>query len=160
MSAFGRIIVFALCLLQTGVGLAATDVFPLRADQVPAILGAYSGKPLVVEIWSLDCSYCRENLGRIAQWRKDYPDLEVIMVCIDAIADADQLSAVLARMNAEGIPQYVNAEPIPEKLQAALDPDWHGETPRTLFINGKGKRSAISGLLHEDSFARMLGERP
>jgi hypothetical protein len=45
------------------------------------------------------------------------------------------------------VAQYVNAEAMPERLRAALDPGWQGETPRTLFIGPDGARRASSGLL-------------
>ncbi|CAH0441659.1 hypothetical protein LMG9673_02462 [Ralstonia pseudosolanacearum] len=39
---------------------------PLHAGDVPALLRTPRPRPLIVELWALDCSYCRENIARIA----------------------------------------------------------------------------------------------
>ncbi|GAU02528.1 signal peptide protein [Burkholderia stabilis] len=46
--------------------------------------------------------------------------------------------------------QYANAEPMPERLRAALDAGWRGDMPRTVWIGRDGAREARSGLLTAD----------
>lgn len=46
--------------------------------------------------------------------------------------------------------QCANAEPIPQRLRVALDAQWRGEMPRTLWIGRDGVREACSGLLTAD----------
>jgi thiol-disulfide isomerase/thioredoxin len=127
----------------------AVDLKPLRALDVDAVLAASQGRPQIVEIWSLDCSYCRENTARIVEWQKKHRDVRLTMIAMDPIDDnAAVLSQVLATLPLP--PQtalYANAEAIPEKLRRALDPHWHGEMPRTLLIDAHGARQASSGLL-------------
>jgi hypothetical protein len=127
----------------------AVDLKPLRAPDVEAVLAASQGKAQIVEIWSLDCSYCRENTARIVEWQKKHRDVRLTMIAMDPIDDnAAVLSQVLATLPLP--PQtalYANAEAIPEKLRRALDPHWHGEMPRTLLIDARGARQASSGLL-------------
>ena len=127
----------------------AADIKPLRASDVEAVLTASQGKPQIVEIWSLDCSYCRENTARIAEWQKTHRDVRLTMIAMDPIDDnAAALSQVLASLPLP--PQtalYANAEAMPEKLRRALDPNWRGEMPRTLLIDARGARQASSGLL-------------
>lgn len=48
------------------------------------------------------------------------------------------------------VAQYANAEPMPERLSAALDAGWRGEMPRTVWIGRDGAREARSGLLTAD----------
>jgi len=127
----------------------AADLKSLYASDVEAVLAASQGKPQIVEIWSLDCSYCRENTARIAEWQKKHRDVGLTMIAMDPIDDnAAALSQVLASLPLP--PQtalYANAEPMPEKLRRALDANWHGEMPRTLLIDAHGARQASSGLL-------------
>jgi DNA polymerase III psi subunit len=127
----------------------AGELKPLRASDVAAVLAASPGKPQIVEIWSLDCSYCRENTARIVEWQKKHRDVRLTMIAMDSIDDnAAALSQVLATLPLP--PQtvlYANAEAIPEKLRRALDPSWRGEMPRTLLIDAHGARQASSGLL-------------
>jgi hypothetical protein len=127
----------------------AGELKPLRASDVAAVLAASPGKPQIVEIWSLDCSYCRENTAQIVEWQKTHRDVRLTMIAMDPIDDnAAALSQVLATLQMPPhTALYANAEPIPEKLRRALDPNWHGEMPRTLLIDARGGRQASSGLL-------------
>lgn len=127
----------------------AVDLKPLRAPDVEAVLAASQGKPQIVEIWSLDCSYCRENTARIVEWQKQHRDVRLTMIAMDPIDDnAAALSQVLASLALPpGTAFYANAEAIPEKLRRALDPNWRGEMPRTLLIDAHGMRQASSGML-------------
>ncbi|WP_112188289.1 redoxin domain-containing protein [Ralstonia sp. GX3-BWBA] len=127
---------------------------PLRARDVPALLQTPHARPLIVEIWSLECSYCRENIARIAQWRRTAKqDVDVVMVSMDGPDQAEMLNRALAPLARDGkigitrVPQYANAEDMPERLRAALDPGWQGEMPRTIILRPDGKRHASSGLL-------------
>lgn len=127
---------------------------PLHARDVPALLQTPHARPLIVEIWSLDCSYCRENIARIAQWRRSArQNVDVVMVAMDGPEQAEMLNRALAPLARDGkigvarMPQYANAEAMPERLRAALDPDWQGEMPRTIILRPDGKRHASSGLL-------------
>ncbi|MEM5345127.1 TlpA family protein disulfide reductase [Paraburkholderia azotifigens] len=133
----------------TALTAHAGDLKPLRAAEVEAVLSASQGKPQIVEIWSLDCSYCRENTARVAEWQKKHRDVRLTMIAMDPIDDnAAALSQVLASLPLP--PQtalYANVEAMPEKLRRALDANWHGEMPRTLLIDGHGARQASSGLL-------------
>lgn len=52
--------------------------------------------------------------------------------------------------NRPQVAQYANAEPMPERLRAALDAGWRGEMPRTVWIGRDGAREARSGLLTAD----------
>ena len=127
---------------------------PLHARDVPVLLQTPRVRPLVVEIWSLECSYCRENIARIAQWRRTAKqDVDVVMVSMDGLDQAEMLNRALAPLARDGkigiarVPQYANAEDMPERLRAALDPGWQGEMPRTIILRPDGKRHASSGLL-------------
>lgn len=127
---------------------------PLLARDVPAVVQAPRARPLIVEIWSLDCGYCRENIARIAQWRRSTrQQVDVVMVAMDGPEQADMLNRALAplardkRVGLARVPQYANAEAMPERMRAALDPGWQGEMPRTLILRADGTRHASSGLL-------------
>jgi thiol-disulfide isomerase/thioredoxin len=131
---------------------AAANLQPLVAADVGRVLAAETGKAQIVEIWSLDCSYCRENVARITQWQQKHRDVRVTMIAMDALDDnAEALTQALATMQLPPqVAQYANAEAIPEKLRRALDSNWHGELPRTVLIDARGTRQSHSGLLAPD----------
>ncbi|AGH87272.1 MULTISPECIES: hypothetical protein [Ralstonia solanacearum species complex] len=127
---------------------------PLHAGDVQAMLRTPRPRPLIVELWALDCSYCRENIARIAEWRRaGRRRVDVVMVAMDGPEQAAMLNRALAplvrdaRIGLAHVPQYANAEAMPERLRAAFDPEWQGELPRTLILRTDGRRHASSGLL-------------
>ncbi|CAB3766388.1 TlpA family protein disulfide reductase [Paraburkholderia solisilvae] len=128
---------------------AAADLQPLVAADVGRVFASRQGETQIVEIWSLDCSYCRENVARIAQWQKRHRDVRLTMIAMDSLDDnAAALTQALATMQLPPqVAQYANAEAIPEKLRMALDPGWRGELPRTVLIDSHGARQSHSGLL-------------
>jgi protein-disulfide isomerase len=149
-----RLIALMAALLCFAVGAPpvhadAANLQPLVAADVGRVLAPESGKAQIVEIWSLDCSYCRENVARIMQWQQKHRDVRVTMVAMDALDDnAEALTQALATMQlSPQVAQYANAEAIPEKLRRALDSNWHGELPRTVLIDARGTRQSHSGLL-------------
>ncbi|UVE55040.1 TlpA disulfide reductase family protein [Burkholderia sp. EMB26] len=125
---------------------------PLRAADVARLYAAARERPLAVEIWSLDCGYCRENAAHLVAWQRRHPDVQLAMVAMDAYDDnGAAIAQALAQMNLPPqVAQYANAEPMPERLRTALDAGWRGEMPRTVWIGREGVRDARSGLLTAD----------
>ncbi|KWC82596.1 hypothetical protein WL58_20405 [Burkholderia cepacia] len=89
-----------------------------------------------------------ENRPKIAT----SPDMQLAMVAMDVYDDnGPAISRALAQMHLPPqVAQYANAEPMPERLRAALDAGWRGEMPRTVSIGRDGAREARSGLLTAD----------
>jgi thiol-disulfide isomerase/thioredoxin len=152
------LLLFAQAMPQARAAAAASDevspvhaanLQPLVAADVGRVLAADAGRAQIVEIWSLDCSYCRENVARIAQWQQKHRDVRVTMIAMDSLDDnAEALAQALGTMQVPSqVALYANAEAIPEKLRRALDADWHGELPRTVLIDAHGARQSHSGLL-------------
>lgn len=124
-------------------------LLPLRVPDVGPLYASGRDAPLVVEVWSLDCGYCRENVAHLVEWRRAHPHVRIALVALDPLEEAaSQLERALAQMQLPAdVLQYGNAEPMPERLRAALDPEWRGELPRTLWIDANGTRRGKSGLL-------------
>ena len=84
------------------------------------------------------------------------------MVAMDGPEQANMMNrelAPLARDSKVGLarmPQYANAEAMPERMRAALDPGWQGEMPRTIILRADGKRHASSGLLTPEALDAAL----
>jgi thiol-disulfide isomerase/thioredoxin len=147
-----RLIVSIAVALAALPACAGGELQPLRAADVAPLYASARERPLAVEIWSLDCGYCRENAAHLVAWQRRHPDVRVAMVAMDAYDDnGAAISQALAQMNLPPqIAQYANAEPMPERLRAALDAGWRGELPRTVWIDRDGTREARSGLLTND----------
>jgi len=142
----------SICAVLASLPAWAGELQPLRASEVAKLYATALERPLAVEIWSLDCGYCRENAVHLVAWQRRHPDVRLAMVSMDVYDDnGAAIAQALAQMNLPPqVAQYANAEPMPERLRAALDAGWRGEMPRTVWIGRDGAREARSGLLTTD----------
>ncbi|WP_412526522.1 TlpA family protein disulfide reductase [Burkholderia lata] len=90
--------------------------------------------------------------AHLVAWQRRYLDVQLAMVVMDTYDDnGAAISQALAQMNLPPqVAQHANAEPMPERLRAALDAGWRGEMPRTVWIGRDGTREERSGLLTAD----------
>ncbi|AOJ74852.1 TlpA family protein disulfide reductase [Burkholderia ubonensis] len=144
--------IVALGALLASVPAWAGELQPLRAAEVATLYASAHERPLAVEIWSLDCGYCRENAAHLVAWQRRHPEVRVAMIAMDAYDEnGAAIEQALAQMNLPShVAQYANADAMPERLRAALDAGWRGELPRTVWIGRDGARDARSGLLTSD----------
>ena len=146
-----------LCLLlpmaQAGETLQTLDREQARGLVDPDRHGA----PTIVALWSLECPHCKHNLRLFAELARRHPELRLVTVAAEPLA-AD-MQAVLDGLGVPG-PRYAYGDDMPEALAFALDPRWRGELPRTLFFDGRGGRTAVSGVRDEDFVRRALGLAP
>lgn len=109
----------------TAQAAGALQFQPLHARDVPTLLQTPHARPLIVEIWSLECSYCRENIARIAQWRRTAKQtVDVVMVSMDGPDQAEMLNRALAPLAHDGrigLPAC-RSTPMPKTCRSACAP--------------------------------------
>lgn len=103
---------------------------------------ARHARPTIVALWSSDCPHCKKNLALFAQLAKSDRRLRLLTVAAEPAWDG--LAAPLDRLDVPG-ERYAYGDDAPEAVAYALDPNWRGELPRTLFFDGRGGRHAVSG---------------
>lgn len=103
---------------------------------------ARHARPTIVALWSSDCPHCKKNLALFAQLAKTDQQLRLLTVAAEPAWDG--LAAPLDRLDIPG-ERYAYGDDAPEAVAYALDPNWRGELPRTLFFDGRGGRHAVSG---------------
>lgn len=128
--------------------LSAADVKALVAPPVKGIR--------IVALWALDCAYCEENLSALATYQRSHPDVDLVFVATDAIGQRDALEARLKAATLDGVPSRAYADATPDRINYTIDPEWGGETPRTLAIRADGTRKAVSGALTSERLAKLL----
>lgn len=143
---------FALPVFAQGV-----RVVPLTAAEIPALLQPPTRGVRIIMLWSLDCAYCEPNMQALAKLQKVHGgDTQLITVATDNVAVARH--AIAARLDAAGMrgyPARAYAAATPERMNFLIDPDWGGETPRTLVIRADGTRIGISGELTPAELQRI-----
>lgn len=130
---------------------------PLSAAAVPALLKPPTHGERILAIWALDCAYCEANMQALAKLQREHPrEIELVTVATDDIAQ--QRAALGQRLHAAGMDDYparAYAAATPERINYLLDPDWGGETPRTLVIHADGTHTGISGALTGQALQKL-----
>lgn len=136
----------SVCCLRA-VGADAAPVFrSFEPESIVAIKRAHAGQPLVLVLWSADCSYCFGNLELLARLQARRPRLRVVTVATESIDFSSELEPLLARTGIRS-EAWAFGDASPERLRYAIDPRWRGEMPRSYLINSRGQVSAKSGVL-------------
>ena len=126
----------------------AAPLQPLSAAEVPALVKPPAHGERIIALWALDCAYCEPNLAALVKLQRAHPhDIRLVLVATDGPAMRGTVAARLEHMHMTDYPARLYAEPNPERIDFLIDPDWGGETPRTLVIRADGTRVAVSGEL-------------
>lgn len=143
-----RAVSLLLCLLFTPLALAR-DIESFELNSFAAIQNRHPGSSLLIVVWSVECSHCKQDLARIARRLRARPDLRVELIATDPPALRDAVRSTLDKLGLAGAPSWqFGLTPAP-RLRAAIDPDWFGELPRSYLMGPDGTRMGISGRLPE-----------
>lgn len=137
----------ALILIGMVAPACAGSVQPLTPADVPALLTPPEKGMRVIALWALDCAYCETNLRAVAELPARHPDVQVVTAATDDIAQSEALLQRLRKAGAAEVPTRAYAGAARERLDFLVDPNWGGETPRTIVIHADGNRRAASGAL-------------
>jgi len=143
-----RALVLLLLCCALPVFARAAPLEPLSAADVPALVKPPARGERIIALWALDCAYCEPNLAALVKLQRAHPhDIRLVLVATDGPAMRGTVAARLEHMHMTDYPARLYAEPNPERIDFLIDPDWGGETPRTLVIRADGTRVAVSGEL-------------
>ena len=113
----------------------------------PALLRRHHrGAPFILALWSVRCEPCRAELAHWSRWQARSA-IPVILVSTDEMEDQPAASALLQRHALGGVHVMAFADQLPERIRFAIDPQWHGELPRTYFFDASHRVVAHSGAL-------------
>jgi len=110
--------------------------------------------PTIVALWSTDCPYCKGNLKLFTDMVKLDPRLRLITVATEPVSE--DVTTTLNRLRVPG-KRFAYGSEAAESLAYAVDLKWRGELPRTLFFDGRGGRTALSGAVDEAAARCALG---
>jgi iron complex outermembrane receptor protein len=150
------VLAFLLCCCALPAYLHAAPLTLLTAADVPALVKPPARGERVIALWALDCAYCEPNLAALARLQQAHPeDIQLVLVATDGPAHREAVATRLKKMGMAALPARLYAEQTPQRLDYLIDPEWGGETPRTLVIRADGTRIAISGELTPKQLERV-----
>lgn len=134
--------------LHTMTFVAAADVRSFGRGSWQEIRKAHAGEPLVVHFWGVTCGPCRTEMPQWGQFLNERADLRLITIDADVVPNAP--TAVRAMLDRSGLSSraenWMFNDDFVERLRYEIDPQWHGEIPRTLLIAGDGTTTTFEGV--------------
>jgi thiol-disulfide isomerase/thioredoxin len=141
------VLLAGLCLMSSG--WAAPVLHSFEPDSMAQLVASQKGKPFVLVIWSLECTYCQASLATLAQEKRIHPGLAVVTLAIDTLEYPQVVQRIGKKLDATGIKGCAwafGAAPA-DQLRYVIDAKWHGEMPRSYWFNKQGEKVAYSGLI-------------
>jgi thiol-disulfide isomerase/thioredoxin len=137
-----------ICLTPCSFGTAATDgLRPFVRGSWQDIRKTHAGRPMVAHFWGVTCVPCRTEMPQWGKLLLERPDLGLVVINADLVPN--EPSAVSTMLDQTGLAAAENwtfADDFVERLRYEVDPQWHGEIPRTMLIARDGTTTVIEGV--------------
>jgi thiol-disulfide isomerase/thioredoxin len=137
----------------------AVEIKPFVRDSYRQIVAAHSGKPFIVAFWSVNCSYCGDELAMLRKLLEKYRGIGLVLVSTDTPSDAQLIGTALDRLALGNVESWVFADSHTERLRFEIDREWYGELPRTYFHAAQTGAWAASGQLEQASVERWIKQQ-
>ena len=128
---------------------ASADLKPFGTTGLDEIQASYKGQPFLLALWSLECPPCFQELELLSRWVEKHPERNLVLISTDSSDSADQVRRVLQKYRLDRADNWISSDHFVERFRYSIDPDWHGELPRSYFYSANHKRDAHSGTLSE-----------
>ena len=128
------------------VHAGAPEPQPLDPAGVKALRAAHAGKPYVLSLWSVHCAPCTEEMAVLREMRAKHPGVEIVFVAADPPDEKEHIARYLARNDPGPAKLYRYADDFEERMRYAIDPRWHGELPRSYFVDASGAVETRTGV--------------
>ncbi len=122
------------------------------------IVSARAGKPFIVSLWSLDCTYCRDDMVLFGELSKKYHDLDLVLISTDTPEQIKEIERALLKYPLKKAESWIFADSFVERLRYEVDTQWYGELPRTYFYDAQGHALALSGKLDYGQIERWISK--
>ncbi|MEI6706471.1 MAG: hypothetical protein WCK96_04955 [Methylococcales bacterium] len=155
-SKFLTLLFFGLILLTNTAKAESPSLKPFITGSYQQLLSSNTGKPFMLAIWSITCPSCIKDMIVLNAVHKAHPEINIIMLSTDDIAETAEAQKILANNQLSDIEQWIYAEENSQKLQFEIDPTWYGELPRTYFFNKTHQRESVSGVLSKKDYEARI----
>lgn len=146
---------FLLC-LSSACTLAAQTAKHFVRGSYQEIVSARVGKPFIISLWSLDCTYCHDDMVLFGKLSKKYHDLDLVLISTDTPEQIKEIARTLQKYPLKKAESWVFADSFVERLRYEVDTQWYGELPRTYFYDAQGHALALSGKLDYAQIERWI----
>ena len=136
-------LMFALMLSQQ---VCAEPLKPFMASSRVEIETAHYDQPMIMAFWSLDCTYCLDELSTLSEFVKKHSKVKLVLVNTDGLSTTQEVVKALKKIKLPaGYEAWQFSEPDEERLRYSIDKAWYGELPRTYYYDNAHQVKAVSG---------------
>ena len=136
-------LVFSLLLSQQAF---ADSLKPFVATSRVEIEKTHQGQPIILAFWSLDCTYCLDELNTLGEFVKQHPRIKLVLVNADGLSTTQEVAKALKQIKLPAAYEaWQFSEPDEERLRYSIDKSWYGELPRTYYYDNSHQVKAVSG---------------
>ena len=153
------VLCFALFAVISPPAWSAHEIKPFVSGSYQQIISARKGKPFIISLWSLNCGYCKVELGMLKKLSRKYPGLDLVLISTDTPEEQKMVSAALKKLSLDKTEAWLFADNYAERLRHEIDSNWYGELPRTYFFNANNEVKAVSGQIEQAEVERWIGEQ-
>jgi len=114
---------------------------PIDAEAMTKLLGESQGKYRLVNVWATWCAPCIREIPEFVDLNRMYrrrSKFALMTVCLDDVNKSDHALKILREMYASTT-NYIYSGDDKDALAEAIDPEWSGAVPFTVFIDPAGK---------------------
>ena len=146
--------------------LEPDTIHPATVEQFRAVLEHHRGKVVVVNFWATWCIPCLQELPELDLLQERYADRGLVVLAIsmdDPEKLEDRVRPFFAK-RAPGLVSYLaSSEGDSVEFVTALDPEWPGALPTTMFFDRDGEldNMHLGRMLYsefEEAVLELLGE--
>jgi thiol-disulfide isomerase/thioredoxin len=140
-------LVCVLMFVTSIAGATTASLKPYQSGDWPRLLKTGNGAPMAIHFWGVTCPACVKEMPQWGVFIKRHPNAKVIFIQVDDVS-LEMMQKMLDKAGLEKANNYYLVSAFDERLRYEIDPQWHGETPTTIFIDKNGKSSRKTGLIN------------
>lgn len=155
MKSWIKVLVVLVCVFTSLSTIASSQ--PFTIDALNALKQGDNATNKIVVFWSLECPPCFRELSIIQQHIKQLdPERIVLINTDDEHHYGAERDAVITEFELQQTHHFYVAGNTLATIRQAIDPNWHGELPRTYFIDQNGQWHGKSGVFSETLLLHWL----
>jgi thiol-disulfide isomerase/thioredoxin len=151
-----KALLIILCFMLAAASSQAQELKPFERGSKKAILAAHQGEPFILALWSLDCTYCHDDLEMLGKLQTRHQGLKIVLVATDTPTQSKEILSAIKDFHLQRAEPWVFADQFTERLRNEVDPQWYGEMPRLYFFDAAGKSTAVSGKIEQKQIEKWI----
>lgn len=118
----------------------ATDPIPVYDfKSLEPLLYTETDKVHIVNFWAMWCAPCVKELSIIAEYQKNNPDVEVLLVSLDFSENIEKSLKPFLKKKGITAKVVLLDDPDSNSWIDKIDPNWSGSLPFTIIFNNKNR---------------------